>query len=91
MFIGFVIIPFLTFLLWLCAVRPYCLRNGKGYTSGANIGITLWVDWQEAREIAKTKGDGGMILVCRIVFWLHAAFWLNLAFAGIFLFAAAGR
>ena len=78
---GIAFILFLIPLLWLCAIRPYCIRNRKGYTPGANIGVTLWIDWQQAREIAKTKGDKGMLMVCRIVFWLHVAT------AGLFLLA----
>lgn len=66
-------IPFTIPLIWICLIRPYCIRNRKGYTPGANIGVTLWIDWQEACEIARTKGDRGMLMVCRIVFWLHVA------------------
>ncbi|MEO5712317.1 MAG: hypothetical protein ABIT37_02425 [Luteolibacter sp.] len=76
-----VIIPFLAALLWLLSIRPYCRRNGKGFTPGAAIGVTFWVDWQEAGEIAKSKGDDGMILVCRFVFWLHIIGFCTLAFA----------
>ena len=65
------IIPFAALLLWLFSIRPYCRRNGKGYTTGANVGVTFWVDWQEAKEMAKTRGDLGMIAICRIVLWLH--------------------
>ena len=71
MITGIACIPLAIPLLWLCAIRPYCIRNGSGYTPGANIGVTLWIDWQQANEIAKSKGDRGMILVCKIVFWLH--------------------
>ena len=71
MVVAIVIIPILAILLWLFSIRPYCRRNGKGFTPGAAAGVTFWVDWQEAGEIAKTKGDGGMIFVCRLVFWLH--------------------
>jgi hypothetical protein len=71
MIIVFVIIPLLAVVLWLFSIRPYCRRNGKGFTPGAAMGVTFWVDWQEAGEIAKTKGDDGMIWVCRLVFWLH--------------------
>lgn len=74
MIIAFVIVPIVTTLLWLLCIRPYSLRNGKGYTPGGNVGVTFWVDWQQAQEIAKAKGDRGMILICRIVFWLHAVF-----------------
>ena len=35
------------------------------------MGVTFWVDWQEAGEIARTKGDKGMIRVCRLVLWFH--------------------
>ena len=65
------IIPFVASLLWLLLIRPYCRRNGKGFTPEANIGVTFWIDWQEAKEIAKAKGDEGMIMVCRLVLLLH--------------------
>lgn len=71
MFVGIVIVPLVAIVLWLFSIRPYCRRNGKGFTPGANMGVTYWVDWQEATEISKTKGDGGMIMICRLVFWLH--------------------
>ena len=73
MFIAIVIIPFAAMVLWLFSIRPYCRRNGKGFTPGAAIGVTFWVDWQEAGEIAKANGDQGMILICRLVLWLHIA------------------
>ena len=68
MFVFIIIIPL---LLWLLSIRPYCRRNGKGFTPGAGMGVTFWVDWQEAGEIAKAKGHRGMILACRFVFWLQ--------------------
>lgn len=71
MFIAIVIIPFVATLLWLFAIRPYCIRHGKGYTPGANIAVTFWVDWQEAREIARAEGNARMILICRIVLWMQ--------------------
>ena len=71
MFVALVIVPLVTIVIWLFSIRPYCRRNGKGFTPGASMGVTYWVDWQEAREIAKGKGDNGMIMVCRLVFWLH--------------------
>lgn len=76
-----VILPFVAALLWLFAIRPYCRRNGKGYTPGANLGVTFWVDWQEAKEISKASGDEGMILICRIVLWLHIIALVIFAFA----------
>jgi hypothetical protein len=81
MFFALVIIPLVNILLWLFSIRPYCRRNGKGFTPGANIGVTYWVDWQEAREIAKGKSDDGMIMICRLVFWLHILGLAILAYA----------
>ncbi len=79
-----VIIPFLCILIWLFFIRPYCIRNRKGYTPGAAIGVTFWVDWQEAREIARAEGNARMILVCR------AFLWLQILWAGLFLVAIFG-
>lgn len=70
----FISIPLVLAVLWLGHIRPYCIRHGKGYTPGGNAGVTFWVDWEEAREIAREKGDGPMILVCRLVFWLQVLF-----------------
>ena len=74
MIIPVLIAPIVATLLWLLCIRPYALRNGQGYTPGGNVGVTFWVDWQQAQEIANAKGDKGMILICRIVFWLHVVF-----------------
>lgn len=76
-----VIMPFIATLLWLFSIRPYCRRNGKGFTPGANIGVTFWVDWQEAGEIAESRNDRGMIIVCRIVFWMHLVPFVIILFA----------
>jgi hypothetical protein len=76
-----VILPVIAMLLWLLSIRPYCRRNGKGFTPGAAAGVTYWVDWQEAGEIAKSKNDRGMIMVCRIVFWIHIAVFCIILFA----------
>ncbi len=70
-------------LLWLIWIRPYCIRNRQGFTPGANMGLTMWVDWQQASEIAKAKGDGGMRWVCRIFLGLHllvAVAWVAMLF-----------
>ena len=85
MFFAVVIIPVAIAVLWLLSIRPYCRRHGKGFTPGAAMGVTFWVDWQEAGEIARAKGDSGMISVCRLVFWLQI-----LAFI-IFVFSIAGH
>lgn len=69
----FLFLPVLIALLWLFSLRPYCRKNGKGYTPGANIGATFWIDWQEAGEIAKQKGDEGMLMLCRVVLGLQVA------------------
>ena len=65
------VIPFSVIALWLLVIRPYCIRNRKGYTPGANAGVTLWIDWQEATEIAKSRGDRGMLLLCRVFLGLQ--------------------
>lgn len=75
------IIPFVVSLLWLLSIRPYCRRNGKSFTPGANIGVTFWIDWQEAKEIAKAKDDEGMIMVCRLVLLLHLVAFVMIACA----------
>lgn len=60
--------------LWLTTIRPYCLRHRQGHTPGATWGITTWVDWQQAREIAKKEGDRRMIAICRVFLFCHIAF-----------------
>lgn len=69
-----VILPFLLIALWLASIRPYCLRHRQGYTTGANWGVTSWVDWQQATEIAKKAGDRWMIAICRTFLLLQIAF-----------------
>jgi hypothetical protein len=64
-------ILFIAAILWLLSIRPYCRRYGKGYTSGANIGVTFWIDWQEAKELSTAKRDKKMIMICHVVLWLH--------------------
>lgn len=76
----FISIPLVLAVLWLGWVRPYSIRHGKGYTPGGNAAVTFWVDWQQAGEIARKKGDGKMILLCRSVFWLQVAFALLVLF-----------
>lgn len=70
----FVIIPLLLAVLWLGWMRPYSIRHGKGYTPGGNAGVTFWVDWQQAGEMARENGDMGMVRICRVVFWLQVVF-----------------
>ena len=84
MFVAIFIIPLTAVLLWLFSIRPYCRRNGKGYTPGANVGATFWIDWQEAGEISKAKNDKGMIIVCRFVLWLHILGILLIVFSLLF-------
>lgn len=66
----FFVVPTIAFFsslfLWILVIRPYCVRHRKGYTPGANMGVTIWVDWQEASGVAKERGDKGMVLACRI-------------------------
>lgn len=68
-FIAFLILsPVITpILLWLFVIRPYCRRHGQGYTPGANWLVTMWIDWQQAREIAMKRREGGILWACRIL------------------------
>ncbi len=52
--------------LWLFVIRRYCIRNGMAYTPGANWEVTMWIDWQEAKELAEKRSDRGMIRWCRL-------------------------
>jgi hypothetical protein len=70
--------------VWLFVIRRYCVRNGMGYTPGANWDTTMWIDWQEAKAMATLRGDLWMLRWCRVflginLFFLAAAF---LAMAG---------
>ncbi len=73
------------YLVWQFFIRPYCLRNGRGYTPGANWAATMWVDWHEGREIAFKKKNRKIIYACRIFLCIHLSFfaigflWLILA------------
>lgn len=53
-------------LIWLFVIRRYCIRNGMGYTPGAGWSTTIWIDWQEARELAKVRQDKAMLGWCRL-------------------------
>jgi hypothetical protein len=72
--------PFLVpILTWLLLIRPYCRRHGQGYTPGATWGTTIWVDCQQANEIATRLGDRKMQWACRaFIAWLIlvAFFWV---------------
>ncbi|MGJ8642231.1 MAG: hypothetical protein ACSHX9_02390 [Luteolibacter sp.] len=76
------------YLVWQFAIRPYCLKNGKGYTTGANWAVTMWVNWQEAKELATERGDKRMIYACQLYLWIHIVFLL--IGLGIFLMIVAG-
>ena len=62
------------FFLWFFVIRPYCVRNRKAYTPGANLGVTAWIDWQEATEMAKANGHRGMLSICRLFLVLNVLF-----------------
>jgi len=68
-----VILPCIAVIVWLLVIRPYCRRNGKGYTPGANAGVTFWVDWQEAKDIAKRNGDNRMMAICNALLVIQIA------------------
>lgn len=57
--------------VWLTVIRPYALKHGQGYTTGASWGVTAWVDWEQAKEIAVKKGDLGMLQTCRLFLGLN--------------------
>ena len=42
---------------WLCGMRPYVRRHGKGYRTGGNLYVAAWVDWQSCGEIAVTERE----------------------------------
>ena len=73
-----IVMPCVAILIWLLIIRPYCRRNSKGYTAGANAGVTFWVDWQEAREIAKLNKDSRMMAVCDVLLAIQIAVALSL-------------
>lgn len=56
------------FVIWLASIRPYAVKHRAGFTPGANVGITAWVDWEQARSIARARGDAGMVTMCRLFF-----------------------
>ncbi|MCW1886890.1 hypothetical protein OKA04_19275 [Luteolibacter flavescens] len=60
-------------VVWLVAIRPYARQHGKGFTPGANIGVTAWVDWEQAKLVAGERGDRGMLRVCSVFFLLNIA------------------
>ena len=66
------------FVLWFFVIRPYCVRNHKAYTPGANLGVTAWIDWQEATEMAKANGHQGILFVCRLFLMLNVLFFVLL-------------
>lgn len=76
---------FFPFLLWLFIIRPYCIRHGKGYTPGANWAVSIWINWQEALDLAKVHDDRGIRNVCHLFLSLQIAFAIImvLMFAGV--------
>lgn len=60
----------LPILIWIFALRPYCRKHRQGYTPGATANITLWIDWQQAREIAKKRED-------KWIYFLSSIFFVN--------------
>ena len=76
-------------LLWLFGIRRYCVRNGKGYTPGGNWGVTVWIDWQEASEMALVRGDTGMQRFCN-VFLVIQLFYTFIGFLVFFAGLMAG-
>ena len=63
--------PVAGFAVWLFIIRPYCLRNGAGFTPGITITATAWVDWQIASELATERQDTKIIRFCKLFFLLQ--------------------
>lgn len=57
--------------VWLAVIRPYALKHGQGYTTGASWWITAWVDWEQSKEVAGKRGDIGMLQTCRLFLALN--------------------
>lgn len=66
------------YLVWQFFIRPYCLKNGKGYTAGTNWAATMWVDWQDAKELGVARGDGKIICACQFFLWINILFALGM-------------
>ena len=84
--LAFAIFSQIPLFIWILGIRPYCIKNGKGYTPGYNVGATIWMDWQSATEVSKKKGDRGMLTCCRIFLGLKILFFVcsALAFLPVF-------
>ena len=84
--VAFIIVFILTLpmTLWLFGIRRYCIKNGKGYTPGVTWQTTMWIDWQEATELAVARGDRGMLVFCRFYLLIQLVYTLFvfIAFVG---------
>ena len=56
--------------LW-ASVSANEIANGQGYTTGANLYVAAWVDWEQAKEIAGKTKDLGMLRICRLFLGLN--------------------
>jgi len=63
-------------LIWLTFIRPYCFRHGQAYTPGALIWVTFWIDWQNARELAKRNEDRRVLVACAFFFCVQSIYTL---------------
>ncbi len=79
---AFIIIGvFGSIFVWLTLIRPFAVKHGQGYTTGANLYVAAWVDWEQAKEIAGKTKDLGMLRICRLFLGLNL-----LVVAGLLLF-----
>ena len=60
-------------LIWDFGIRPLVVLYGKGYKTGANIGIAVWVDWQTCREIGVEEDDGTARVLGRAFMFCQAS------------------
>lgn len=78
---GFIISGvFGSLIVWLTLIRPYAVKHGQGYTTGASFWVAAWIDWEQSKEIAGKRGDLWMLRICRLFLALNL-----LVVAGFFL------
>lgn len=65
---------------WVLILRPYRRKHGQGFTPGADCGVTFWVDWQQATELARKNENLWIIGVCRTLLLIHIVFALIFVF-----------
>ena len=52
--------------IWLLGIRPYILRHRGIVVTGATYAVSAWADWQQCRELARTRGDSKALALSRL-------------------------